>query len=377
MPGRARRFNREFSLCAHASAYIWSVSGSARSAGDAGRLLAIAGDLAVCEESADLETPLRALQDLLGADALGSGELRPGQAAAAMSILPEVTFPEVFDAEALAYWAAHGDEHPSAVRQMAGPVPQPLLLGDFLSERGLRRLGLYSAYRRLGMRGEAILQVHWEKGRMACVTAHRAGGRFGERERSLLARLRPHLRAARDRIAAGREARRHRELLEAGLERGGIGTALVDPAGRILAFGGGCAAMLRRWFDPPARPDHLPPELLDWQCQDHRADPAPLRRGAAGRALEVTAAPAEGGSLLVLRERRLGPPDAAALAAALPLTRRQAQVLALICRGLGDAAIAVELGISVRTVGHHVQHILGRLDVPGRTGAAALALSVA
>jgi DNA-binding NarL/FixJ family response regulator len=79
----------------------------------------------------------------------------------------------------------------------------------------------------------------------------------------------------------------------------------------------------------------------------------------------------------VLRERRLEPPDAATLAAALPLTRRQAQVLALICRGLGDAAIAVELGISVRTVGHHVQHILGRLDVPGRTGAAALALAVA
>jgi DNA-binding CsgD family transcriptional regulator len=352
------------------------VSGRARSAVDASRLLAIAGDLAACEESADLETPLLALQGLLGADAIGSGELRPAQPAAAVSILPEVTFPDLFDAESLAYWAAHWDEHPCLVRQLAGPEPRPLRLGDFLSERGLRRLGIYPAYRRLGLRGEIALQVHWEQGRMACVTAHRAGSRFGERERALLAGLRPHLRAARFRIEGRREARRHRELLEAGLEQGGIGTALVDPGGRVLAFGGGCARLLRRWFDPPRRADHLPPELLAWQ-RERGPDPAPLRRAAPDRVLEVTASPAEDGTLLVLRERRLRPADPAVLAAALPLTDRQAQVLALICRGLGDAAIAHELGISVRTVGHHVQHILGRLDVPSRTAAAAVALAAA
>lgn len=262
------------------------MSGRARSAVDASRLLAIAGDLAACEESSELETPLLALQELLGADAIGSGELRPGGPAAAVSILPEVTFPEVFDAESLACWAAHWDQHPCLVRQLAGPEARPLCLDDFLSARGLRRLGIYPAYRRLGLRGEIALQVHWERGRMACVTAHRARGRFGERERSLLAGLRPHLRATRLRIEARREARRHRALLEAGLEQGGIGTALVDPDGRVLAAGGSCARLLRRWFDPPRRADYLPPELLAWQ-RARGTDPTPLRRAAPDRVLEI------------------------------------------------------------------------------------------
>ncbi|HYC82332.1 MAG TPA: LuxR C-terminal-related transcriptional regulator, partial [Solirubrobacterales bacterium] len=313
---------------------------------------------------------------LLGADAIGSGELRP-LPAAAMDILPQITFPGIFDAESLSYWAAHWDEHPCVVRQLAGPEPRPLRLGDFVSERGLRRLGIYPAYRRLGLRGEIALQIHWEPDRMACVSAHRSGGRFGERERSLLAQLRPHLRAARSRIELSRQARRHRELLEAGLERGGVATALVDPRGRIVAASDGCLSLLHRWFDPPRHADRLPAELLAWRRrQSRRDDPAPLRRAAADRTLEVTASGADDGWQLLLRERRLGPPDAAALAAALPITQRQAEVLELISRGHADAAIANQLGISVRTVGHHVQHILGRLEVPSRTAAAAVALRV-
>jgi DNA-binding NarL/FixJ family response regulator len=59
--------------------------------------------------------------------------------------------------------------------------------------------------------------------------------------------------------------------------------------------------------------------------------------------------------------------------AALPrgLTEREAEVLALLSRGLVDKDIAAELGISHRTVHHHNQSIFGKLAVTTR-GAAAL-----
>jgi DNA-binding NarL/FixJ family response regulator len=79
---------------------------------------------------------------------------------------------------------------------------------------------------------------------------------------------------------------------------------------------------------------------------------------------------AGGEDLLVLLGQRTVRPDPAELADALPITRRQAEVLVLLGEGRSDAEIAHRLGISVRTVGHHVEHILERLEVSNRTAAA-------
>ena len=55
------------------------------------------------------------------------------------------------------------------------------------------------------------------------------------------------------------------------------------------------------------------------------------------------------------------------------LTRRQADVLALIADGLTNAEIADRLVLSVRTVDTHVAAILDRLGVRSRREAAAVA----
>lgn len=59
-------------------------------------------------------------------------------------------------------------------------------------------------------------------------------------------------------------------------------------------------------------------------------------------------------------------PDAA-------LSGREKEVLACIGRGLTNAQIAQELFLSERTVKVHVSHILQKLDLPNRTGAALFA----
>jgi DNA-binding CsgD family transcriptional regulator len=71
--------------------------------------------------------------------------------------------------------------------------------------------------------------------------------------------------------------------------------------------------------------------------------------------------------------RRLGVAARAAPRGREPLTRREAEVLALIARGLTNRAIAERLVISAKTVEHHVSQILGKLGLRSRAEAAAFA----
>ena len=57
----------------------------------------------------------------------------------------------------------------------------------------------------------------------------------------------------------------------------------------------------------------------------------------------------------------------------LGLTPREAEVLTLVARGHTNREIAEELVISIKTTGHHVSHILHKLDVATRADAAAIA----
>jgi DNA-binding NarL/FixJ family response regulator len=60
-------------------------------------------------------------------------------------------------------------------------------------------------------------------------------------------------------------------------------------------------------------------------------------------------------------------------AADAELTPRELEVLQLLAEGLTQAQIARELVISPRTVGTHIQNLLGKLDVHSRAQAVALA----
>ena len=61
----------------------------------------------------------------------------------------------------------------------------------------------------------------------------------------------------------------------------------------------------------------------------------------------------------------------------LGLTPREAEVLALVARGLTNREIAAALVISAKTASVHVSHILRKLDAPNRLEAAAIAHRIA
>jgi NarL family two-component system response regulator LiaR len=70
-----------------------------------------------------------------------------------------------------------------------------------------------------------------------------------------------------------------------------------------------------------------------------------------------------------LSDRSARPPDHSGT-----LTQREREVLALIARGRSNKRIALELGISEKTVKAHVGHVLAKLGVSDRTQAALLAV---
>jgi len=87
---------------------------------------------------------------------------------------------------------------------------------------------------------------------------------------------------------------------------------------------------------------------------------------------DVVAKPIHEGELLA-RVHRLLERTPTATAGKQGLTPREREVLALLARGLTQRDIALELVVSPKTVGSHIQSVLGKLGVHSRTQAVALA----
>jgi DNA-binding CsgD family transcriptional regulator len=56
------------------------------------------------------------------------------------------------------------------------------------------------------------------------------------------------------------------------------------------------------------------------------------------------------------------------------LTRREVEVLVLLARGLSNKAIAAQLVVSPKTVGHHIEHIYRKIDCSTRAAASLFAM---
>jgi HD-GYP domain-containing protein (c-di-GMP phosphodiesterase class II) len=146
-------------------------------------------------------------------------------------------------------------------------------------------------------------------------------------------------------------AAHHERLDGSGYPRGLAGGAL-SPEARILAAADAYQAMSERRPHRPARSPEDAARQLREEVRRGRldADAVDAVLGAAGHRVP---------------RRREGPAG---------LTRREVEVLVLLARGLSNKAIAAQLVVSPKTVGHHIEHIYRKIDCSTRAAASLFAM---
>jgi HD-GYP domain-containing protein (c-di-GMP phosphodiesterase class II) len=205
---------------------------------------------------------------------------------------------------------------------------------------GLRRAGLLHDVGRLG-----VSNGIWDK-----------PGVLSEPEMERV-RMHPYLtqrtfsRSPRLAALAELAATHHERLDGSGYPRGLAGGAL-SPEARILAAADAYQAMSEPRPHRPARqPDDAARELRE-DVRKGRLDTDAVDAvlGAAGHRVP---------------RRREGPAG---------LTRREVEVLVLLARGLSNKAIAEQLVVSPKTVGHHIEHIYRKIGSSTRAAASLFAM---
>jgi HD-GYP domain-containing protein (c-di-GMP phosphodiesterase class II) len=146
-------------------------------------------------------------------------------------------------------------------------------------------------------------------------------------------------------------AAHHERLDGSGYPRGLAGGAL-SPEARILAAADVYQAMSELRPHRPARSPEYAARQLREEVRTGRldADAVDAVLGAAGHRVA---------------RRREGPAG---------LTRREVEVLVLLARGLSNKAIAAELVVSPKTVGHHIEHIYRKIGSSTRAAASLFAM---
>lgn len=264
-------------------------------------------------------------------------------------------------------FAAYAHQNPLVTHTASGGDGSALCISDFIGRRELHRTELYDyVYRSIGIEYQMAVAIGspLRPGEVIGLTVGRDGRDFSRSERDLLEALRPHLRATLERLG---ERALAQALLAAGPSGPGEWVVLVTAAAIVVRATPGAEVGLGVGPGAPL--------------------PAPLRRRLQGesrlgrvvlddRPLAVRLLPTAHPELITLVVTPPGRRPRPEELRALGLTRRQAEILALLAQGRQSEEIARDLGLSRRTVEKHLEGVYARLGVRNRVEATAVALGL-
>ncbi len=271
---------------------------------------------------------------------------------------------------------AHVGEHPLIKHFQQNPDdPRVLRFSDVIAPSDFQRTGIYNEFfLPLGRPYQMGFTVRASPRRVIGVGISRRGPDFSDAECRLLAALRPHVLRAYQNAKALTHQRKVLEACRHALDESGIGVAVQN--GRVLWITEPAQRLLFKYFPGVHRGTALPDALRHWlarrrpghsAAEDGVAVPPLIVRHQDDQLCVRLLPGRSAGEILLRFEEQLG--SSPRRLQSLGLTAREGEVAAWLARGKSNPEIAVIVGLNVRTVEKHLEHIYARLGVENRLAA--------
>lgn len=285
---------------------------------------------------------------------------------------PEVNYREepgdTFSPELLAAFLYHLDDHPVISQMRRSGSGAAMRISDVVSSREFRNRGIYvDFFHQLGLEDQVAISLRASATRIIGVAANRDRA-FTTNERDRLEMLRPILASAYRNVSRLVELERAIEHLQMGLSSAGCDVFMLSVGGSVVECTGGALRRLAEALPPGTEESER--AFLSRLAGETRK----VRWEAAGARWLAASTCVDTGTIVTIRSE--GPPPVAVLKASLGISDREAQVLSLLVQGQDGAEVAGSLGVSVRTVHKHLEHLYRGLGVSSRSEAVAIARSI-
>ena len=292
-----------------------------------------------------------------------------------------------------AYWRqlspvllAHMHEHILGDPKRAPPLHNAFAFSDRRNDPKWKQCTLYHEYYiPAGARQQLFVHL-FQRGTVRWSLAfNRARRDFSAADRAVLELISPHVECAwRNASALDRLRAARHPTVDDGPEQH---TVIIDCSARVIAsLSLGARRILRKYFGvEPIEGRVVPEELARWlhgQCDRLTSSAAfggtsqPLCVQREKSSLQVRLVQATPAVAIILLEERTAA-VAVRTSSISGITPRENEILHWIREGKRNSEIALILGISPRTVGKHVEHVLEKLGVETRTAAARAAFELA
>ena len=307
-----------------------------------------------------------ALRSCLSFDFLGYHEITDNQNQRGV-IHPEYPFDnKIFE--------TYLHQHPTWNGVVRDQLESSVTISDFVSRDEWQRTDLYNHIFRPQEQNHQLAFITFAQFPQLGVALNRSTCDFSEEERSVLDLLKPHLSQA---LTTSKFFSYYSDTAE----RNGQACIVVNSAGKILFETGKAIHLLIHYFGHNGT---LPTLVRDWlhrrastmadSVLGSKLQDFSIRRGSKRLTVRSLSAPQAREHRLILTETS-EELDADSLQR-LGLTKREAEVLFWVSQGKRNSEIAAILGARSRTIGKHIERILGKLCVETRTAAANMAAEV-